>query len=68
MALRMDMDLNIPPAEKCSAKVISKFLLVYFFCDNTHQSSIPALNKCDKLTNPKKQMLIHCFTRNNIIT
>jgi len=28
MALRMDMDLNIPPADKCSAKVISKFLLV----------------------------------------
>jgi hypothetical protein len=67
MALRMDMDVNIPLADKCSAKVISKFLLVVFLCDNTHQCSIPALDKCDKLT-PKKQMLIHCFTGNNIIT
>jgi hypothetical protein len=31
MALRMDMDLNILAADKCSAKLISKFLLVLFF-------------------------------------
>jgi len=55
VALKMDMDLNILPADKCSANVISMFLPVLFFCDDTHQCSIPVLDKRDKLTTPKKQ-------------
>jgi hypothetical protein len=45
-----------------------KYVFACIFCDDIHQCSIPALDKCDKLTTPKKQMLIHSFIRNNITT